>query len=101
MRTPATSCCGSAPWRATPKQIPRKAAAVYADLWVLVDGQSRFRRGRSTACNGAFPVSVPFDENDRFLTLAATDGGNGIVADWILFGDPRLELLPLKQRMSQ
>jgi hypothetical protein len=33
-------------------------------------------------------------EDDRFLTLAATDGGNGNGSDHTFFGDPYLELIP-------
>ena len=51
-----------------------------------------FSAGRSTPTT-AQSSSVPLGENDRFLTLAATDGGDGIDCDWIVFGDPRLELL--------
>ena len=65
-----------------------------ADVWVLVDGQVRFRRREINGCYGAFPVVFPIGEKDRFLTLVATDGGNGLEWDWIVFGDPRLELLP-------
>jgi hypothetical protein len=41
-------------------------------------------------------VVVPIGDNDRFLTLVATDGGNGYQQDHIIFGDPQLELLPTK-----
>ena len=37
-----------------------------------------------------FPVVVPLGEKDHFLTLVATDGGNGLKWDWIIFGDPRI-----------
>ena len=47
-------------------------------------------------CSGAFPVVIPLSENDRFLTLAATDGENNINLDCIVFGDPRLDLVPAK-----
>ena len=67
---------------------------VYADVWVLVDGQVRFRRREINGCSGAFPVAFAIDPKDRFLTLVATDGGNGLWWDWIMFGDPRIELLP-------
>jgi hypothetical protein len=66
-------------------------AVVYADLWVLVDGQVRFRRREINKCSGEFSISLPIGEKDRFLTLMATDGGNDIGFDWILFGDPVLE----------
>ena len=71
-------------------------APVGADVWVLVDGEVRFRRREINGYNGLFPIALPLGENDRFLTLVATDGGNGIEWDWILFGDPRLELLPVQ-----
>jgi hypothetical protein len=40
-----------------------------------------------------FRILIPLAENNRFLTLVATDGGNGVSHDWIIFGDARLELL--------
>jgi hypothetical protein len=64
---------------------------VLADLWVLVDGQVRYRYREINSCNGALPLTVPLREKDRFLTFVATDGGNGIGFDWIVVGDPRLE----------
>jgi hypothetical protein len=63
-----------------------------ADIWVLVDGTARYQRWRINKDGGVFVVEVPLGEADRFLTLAATDGGDGIRGDWILFGDPRLEV---------
>jgi hypothetical protein len=67
-----------------------------ADIWVLVDGKARFRRQQVDSYSGVFAVVVPIGEKDRFLTLAATDGGNGIIShDWIMFGDPRLEMTPV------
>ncbi len=75
--------------------------AVYADIWVLVDGRVRFRRQEITGRNGAFSIAVPLSENDRFLTLVATDGGNGGRGDWIIFGDPRLELLSAKPSLTK
>jgi len=60
----------------------------------LVDGEVAFRRREINGCNGGFPVTVPIGEGQRFLTLAATDAGNGIGYNWIIFGDPRLELAP-------
>jgi len=66
--------------------------ASVADFWVLVDGHIRFRRWQTNSTYGAIPISVAISENERFLTLAATDGGNGISADWTIFGDPHLQL---------
>lgn len=64
-----------------------------ADLWVFVDGRVRFQRREINGLSGAFVVNIPIADGDRFLTLAATDAGNGVANDWILFGDARLELL--------
>jgi hypothetical protein len=69
-----------------------KGKAVSADLWVLVDGESRFRRRGVNGSHGAYQVVIPICENDRFLTLVGTDAGNGVTYDWTMFGDPRLEL---------
>ena len=66
--------------------------AVFADVLVLVDGQERFKRREINNYNGAVPVNIPIGKSDRFVTLVATDGGNGIEFDWIIFGDPRLVL---------
>ena len=65
----------------------------YADLWVLVDGKAVFRRRAVTRSHGAYNIGIPLDEKVCFLTLVATDGGNGFDWDWIIFGDPRLELV--------
>ncbi|MCG2684869.1 MAG: hypothetical protein L6306_14800, partial [Planctomycetales bacterium] len=70
---------------------------VIADLWVLVDGQVRFERREINGYSGyrgAFPVSISIGDDDRFLTLATTDGGDesGYGA-WTMFGDPRLDLM--------
>jgi hypothetical protein len=66
---------------------------VRADIWVLVDGRVRFQRREINSTQGVFQIAIPIGEHDRFLTLAATDGGNSTRADWIMFGDPRLELM--------
>ena len=64
-----------------------------ADLWVFVDGQERFKRKNINGYSGGASVAVPISDRNRYLTLVGTDGGNGIGGDWIIFGDPRLELL--------
>jgi hypothetical protein len=68
-----------------------------ADIWVLVDGKKQFQRRQINRSNGAFPVAVPIRDKDRFLTLAATDGGDGVHFDFIVFGDARLELSPAEK----
>ena len=67
-------------------------SAKCADAWVFVDGRERFTRRRFNSYGGASSVAVDIDEQDRFLTLVATDGGDDVYTDWIMFGDPRLEM---------
>ena len=50
-------------------------AEAYADFWVLVNGQVRFRRREINKCSGVFPIALSIAKEDRFLTLVATDGG--------------------------
>jgi len=65
-----------------------------ADLWIIVDGRLKMKRvglGRQDA-----PVIIDVDlaDDGGFLTLAVTDGGDGITADWFVFGDPVLKMKP-------
>jgi hypothetical protein len=69
-----------------------------ADYWVLVDGEMRDHRWQVNSCNGGFSISISLQPNSRFLTLVTTDGGNDIAGDWIVFGDPRLELTETKSQ---
>jgi hypothetical protein len=66
----------------------------------------RFQRRAVNGYSGAFVINLRIGENDRFLTLAATDNtsntdpsntdpSNGIGGDWTMFGDPRIELAPV------
>jgi hypothetical protein len=70
------------------------AKSVCADIRVLVDGQLRWYRREISGANGGSPIAISLDKEDRFLTLVGSDAGNGIHADWTMFGDPRVELLP-------
>jgi hypothetical protein len=72
--------------------VSQTGRSVYADLRVLVDGQVRFQRREINAYNGAMSITIPLVDRDRFLTLATSDAGNGTSCDWIVFGDPRIEL---------
>ncbi len=63
-----------------------------ATLWVLVDGQEREMIQISSSAKQQAYINIDITENDRFLTLVATDGQNKNGGDWTLFGDPALEL---------
>ncbi|MFM7520289.1 MAG: DUF1553 domain-containing protein, partial [Planctomycetota bacterium] len=64
-----------------------------AEYFVFVDGGLR-ASGRIGRDDGGTPVDVPLADGARFLTLVATDGGNGIGMDQIFFGDARIEGAP-------
>ena len=73
-----------------------------ADFWVLVDGQVRFSATHVRIKGIAGEVDVELTDEDRFLTLMTTDGGDPDVAsglrgtdsDWCVFVEPNLELAP-------
>lgn len=61
-----------------------------ADVWVFLDGKEAFVRRGLTRKDGLVAIDLPIAEDVRFLTLVATDGGNGYGNDQIGFGDARL-----------
>ncbi len=73
-----------------------------ADVWVFVDGQLKFHRRGLCPEAGPVIVDVELGPNDRYLTLATTDGageagkyaGNWRAAagDWVFYGDPTLQM---------
>jgi hypothetical protein len=69
-----------------------KEPYVSADVWVFVDGKVRVERTNINSSSPPVTIDIPLSDSDRFLTLVSTDAGNGTYHDWIMFGDPRLEL---------
>ncbi|UUO04898.1 DUF1553 domain-containing protein [Blastopirellula sp. J2-11] len=62
-----------------------------AQFAVYVDGRLQTNRHAAIGAeDGLVPIQVALPEEARFLTLMATDGGNGIGHDQIGFGNPRL-----------
>jgi len=61
-----------------------------ADVWVFLDGKKGLIRRGLTRKDGLVAIDLPIAEGVRFLTLVATDGGNGYGHDQIGFGDVRL-----------
>ncbi len=62
------------------------------DLWVLVDGQERFKRLSMKSDAAAEEVAFSLTGKERFLTLAVTAGDDTLAMDLALFGDPVLML---------
>ena len=63
------------------------------DLWAYLDDQLA-QSMIGVGDNGAMPIDLIIDPSNQFLTLVATDGGNGNGGDWSFIGDPQLVLLP-------
>jgi hypothetical protein len=61
-----------------------------SELRVYVDGTLAMTKlvGRN---DGPFPIDLSIPAQAQYLTLVVTDGGDSYYADWIVFGDPRLE----------
>lgn len=70
-----------------------------ADFAVYVDGVKQAGRDRIGRKDGLFPVSLDLALTARFLTLMATDGGDGLGHDQVCFADARLE--PLKPKAGK
>lgn len=65
-------------------QTPKEGAS----FAIYVDGELKQQRTNIGRDDGLIEVNVILPPDSRFLTLMATDGGNGIGHDQIGFGDP-------------
>ncbi len=64
-----------------------------ADFFVLMDGRPAFIKRDVCPSQGAVEIKVPIRPDDRFLTLAVTEGRDEqFVYDWALFAGPRIRL---------
>jgi len=61
-----------------------------ADVWVFVDGRKAFSYRHLQRRHGLQDIHIELPATARFLTLLATDGGNGYAHDQIGFTNPRL-----------
>jgi mono/diheme cytochrome c family protein len=67
-----------------------RTAEAGADFFVFFDGEP-VAHARIGFDDGGIPIDIPLPPAARFLTLIATDAGNGISMDQIFFGDARIE----------
>ena len=67
-----------------------------ASFHVYLDGQLKTKAIGIGHDDGIVPMDVAIDSEAHFLTLIATDNGNGISYDQIGFGDPHLVPAKLK-----
>lgn len=63
-----------------------------ADAWVFVDGKQTAHFPKLKRDDGLQNIEIDLPPSSRFLTLIATDGGNGFSMDQIGFGDPAVSL---------
>jgi hypothetical protein len=68
----------------------RKNGPPKADFYVIVDGVLRFERLHFTPDDGGFAVDVPLSQEERSLTFASTDGGDGADRDYVVMADALL-----------
>ncbi|HOQ06087.1 MAG TPA: NPCBM/NEW2 domain-containing protein [Anaerohalosphaeraceae bacterium] len=61
-----------------------------SEFWVLVDGNCVFHYQSDYQNLQSKTVEIPITPTNRFLTLAATDGGDGTHYDWCIFAQPIL-----------
>ena len=64
-----------------------------ADIWVFVDGRCDLRRGNIRCRVWCQVHNVAIRDHNRYLTLVASDAGNTCLNDWVMFGDPHLEVV--------
>lgn len=76
---------------ATPASSP---ASPLASIHVIVDGIARFEKRAFPNVDPPLDVTCPLSGDDRFLTVATTDGGDGNACDWVLWTRPELVLQP-------
>lgn len=69
-----------------------KEESLRADVFAYVDGELRAVRRNFGNHTGAVPLEFDIGPDERFLTLIATDGGDGIGFDQVFFGNPELHI---------
>jgi hypothetical protein len=78
--------------------IPDHIGDSFADYWavldihVLLDGKPYYVKRALDTSTGKTAISIPIQKNQRFLTLAVADAGNGNHGDYAVFAEPQLIL---------
>ena len=68
-----------------------------SEFWVLLDGKRVFHTQNDAENKDTKEINIPITPNQRFLTLAVTDGWDTNSYDWCVFAKPELELEPISQ----
>lgn len=62
-----------------------------SEVWVLLDGQVKLCQ-QIRLSEGAVDIQVPFEAENRFLSLAVTAVNGGVGYNWVVFVNPVIEL---------
>ncbi|NLF08526.1 MAG: hypothetical protein GX594_11180, partial [Pirellulaceae bacterium] len=63
-----------------------------ADFWVFVDGRLTWKQLKLSPNDGAISVETEIGPDDRFLTLVSTNAEGSRSCDWVVVGDPVLQM---------
>ncbi|MBN2844164.1 MAG: NPCBM/NEW2 domain-containing protein, partial [Sedimentisphaerales bacterium] len=63
-----------------------------AEMWILVDGQTIHNIQIDSARSTSALIEMAISDDDKFLTLVSTDGGDYNNGDWTFFGNAGLIL---------
>jgi hypothetical protein len=77
-----------------PDQIGDSDADYWAvlDVHVMLDGKPHYVKHSLDTSAEKIAISIPIQKNQRFLTLAVADAGNGNHGDYAVFAQPQLIL---------
>ena len=64
------------------------------EYWVLIDGRNVYHHWQGDDDDTVGEIDISILPNQRFLTLAVTDGGDNTSFDWCLFDNAIIELVP-------
>lgn len=67
-----------------------------ADAHISLDGKTVFEWKKLKRADGGREISLSLSRDARFLTLVATDGGDGIGHDQVFFGDLRIRAVAVR-----
>lgn len=62
------------------------------DFWVIVDDDVRLSRKAISTEDGIISIDLAINEEDRYLSLATSAGGDATTHDWFVLSVPDLEL---------
>jgi hypothetical protein len=72
-----------------------------SEFWVLIDGQCVFHYTIDRDHREVEKIDVSITPQQKFLTLATTNGGDSNAMDWCVFDKPQLVLAKKQQEVSQ